>query len=298
MGGACFKPDPPDPAKLRMIEACTNAFNAVDTDNTGTVDCDKLKAALRSLDLNPTTAEVGEMIYTANCGSSDSMTLDEYINMVEAAQPAPEDTTADLIEIFSILDDPQTGTISFRQLINFMGADKEGKMTKEQADDMVIHLDQDGDGLINCDEFICMFQGGKTMNIVKVTPRTLQKGLTEGSNGNAPSIECDQVRRMSEEQIRMKGIHFRKAFAKNNQQLLTNPCTNRSTTNKSVVNLRPPLKPPPLNPLPPTLNPLQPPLNPLPPTLKPLQPPLKPLQPPLKPLQPPLKRRQIRQIRH
>jgi len=229
MGGACFKPDPPsDPEKLRMIETCTKAFNAIDTNNTGTIDCDELKAALRSLGLNPTTAEAGEMIYAAwtsrsSTGRSDVMTLDEYINMVEAAQPAPEDTTADLIEIFSILDDPQTGTISFRQLINFMGTDKEGKMTKEQVEDMVNHLDQDGDGRINCDEFIYMFQGGKTETMAKVTPRTLQKELIEGSNGNAPRTECDQVRRMSQEQARIRSIHFRTAFASNNQQVLTNP---------------------------------------------------------------------------
>ena len=62
------------------------------------------------------------------------------------------DTREEIMKVFALFDDDQTGAISFRNLkrvANELGEN----LTDEELQEMIDEADRDGDGMINEDEF-------------------------------------------------------------------------------------------------------------------------------------------------
>ena len=83
--------------------------------------------------------------------SSPTVLLDEFVEMA-TPKIQNRDTREEIMKVFALFDDDQTGAISFRNLkrvANELGEN----LSDEELQEMIDEADRDGDGMINEDEF-------------------------------------------------------------------------------------------------------------------------------------------------
>ncbi|KAJ1459351.1 hypothetical protein M885DRAFT_511254 [Pelagophyceae sp. CCMP2097] len=133
------------------MEEIREAFNLFDTEGKGSIDIKELKAAFRALGFQVKKAEIRRMMQDVDKESSPTVLFDEFVEMATPKMQS-RDTREEIMKVFSLFDDDQTGAISFRNLkrvANELGEN----LTDEELQEMVDEADRDGDGLINEDEF-------------------------------------------------------------------------------------------------------------------------------------------------
>jgi Ca2+-binding EF-hand superfamily protein len=76
----------------------------------------------------------------------------EFLDLMSqlAKEDGPPDTQQELLDAFAVFDQDGSGTISPAELRQVLVAQGE-KYTDSEIDDMISHVDLDGDGLINCE---------------------------------------------------------------------------------------------------------------------------------------------------
>merc|ERR1712146_421656 len=115
------------------------AFDLLDTDGSGTIDAKELKVAMCALGLD------------ADKDGSGTIDFNEFLNMM-TARMGDRDSREEIIKVFRLFDDDETGKISFKNLKRV--AQELGKnMTDEELQEMIDEADRDGDGEVNEEEF-------------------------------------------------------------------------------------------------------------------------------------------------
>ena len=96
-------------------------------------------------------AEIRRMMQDVDKESSPTVLFDEFVEMATPKMQS-RDTREEIMKVFALFDDDQTGAISFRNLkrvANELGEN----LTDEELQEMIDEADRDGDGMINEDEF-------------------------------------------------------------------------------------------------------------------------------------------------
>merc|ERR1711906_1108 len=114
-----------------QIQEIREAFDLFDTDGSGTIDAKELKVAMRALGLDAKK--------------------DEFRNMM-TARMGDRDSREEIIKVFRLFDDDETGKISFKNLKR-VAQELGENMTDEELQEMIDEADRDGDGEVNEDEF-------------------------------------------------------------------------------------------------------------------------------------------------
>merc|ERR1712072_1502291 len=114
-----------------QIQEIREAFDLFDTDGSGTIDAKELKVAMRALGLDAKKNEILNMM-TARMGDRDSL--------------------EEIVKVFRLFDDDETGKISFKNLKR-VAQELGENMTDEELQEMIDEADRDGDGEVNEDEF-------------------------------------------------------------------------------------------------------------------------------------------------
>ncbi|KAF1774881.1 EF-Hand 1, calcium-binding site [Phytophthora cactorum] len=127
------------------LEEIKEAFHLFDTDGSGSIDVRELKAAMRALGFQVKKSEIRQMIADIDKDESGTINLDEFIEMMTGKMNS-RDSREEIMKIFQLFDDDNTGKISFRNL-------KAQTLTDEEMQEMIDEADRDGDGLINEEEF-------------------------------------------------------------------------------------------------------------------------------------------------
>ena len=133
------------------MEEVREAFNLFDTEGRGQIDIKELKAAFRALGFQVKKAEIRRMMQDVDKESSAIVPFDDFVEMATPKLQS-RDTREEIMKVFALFDDDQTGAISFRNLkrvANELGEN----LTDEELQEMIDEADRDGDGMINEDEF-------------------------------------------------------------------------------------------------------------------------------------------------
>ncbi|XP_073304288.1 calmodulin-like [Primulina huaijiensis] len=124
-----------------------DAFCLIDKNSDGVIDIEELAIAIQSLDENTKREELEEMMNEVD----GEMDFEEFINIM--ARKIKENMVEELREAFQVFDRDQDGFVSAIELkIVMINLGK--RLTNEEATQMIIAADVDGDGLISCDEFV------------------------------------------------------------------------------------------------------------------------------------------------
>ena len=134
------------------MEEIKEAFNLFDTEGKGNIDVRELKAAFRALGFQVKKQEIRQMFLDMDKDlSSATVSYDEFIEMV-TPRMLNRDSREEILKVFALFDDDNTGAISFKNLkrvANELGEN----LTDEELQEMIDEADRDGDGVINEDEF-------------------------------------------------------------------------------------------------------------------------------------------------
>ena len=143
------------PAKKSLneeeLEEIREAFNLFDTEGKGEIDIKELKAAFRALGFHVKKAEIRRMLQDIDKETTAVIPFDDFLEMA-TPKMHNRDTREEIMKVFALFDDDNTGAISFRNLkrvANELGE----SLTDAELQEMIDEADRDGDGLINQDEF-------------------------------------------------------------------------------------------------------------------------------------------------
>lgn len=133
-------------------EEIKEAFNLFDTEGKGVIDVRELKAAFRALGFQVKKAEIRQMFIDMDKDlSSATITFDEFVEMV-TPRMQNRDSREEIMKVFALFDDDNTGAISFKNLKR-VATELGENLTDEELQEMVDEADRDGDGVISEEEF-------------------------------------------------------------------------------------------------------------------------------------------------
>ncbi len=134
------------------MEEIKEAFNLFDTEGKGTIDVRELKAAFRALGFQVKKTEIRQMFVDMDKDlSSATVTFDEFVEMV-SPRMLNRDSREEILKVFALFDDDNTGAISFKNLKR-VATELGENLTDEELQEMIDEADRDGDGVINEEEF-------------------------------------------------------------------------------------------------------------------------------------------------
>ena len=128
------------------------AFALFDKNGDGTITVLELGTVMRSLDQNPTEAELQDMINEVDADGNGTLDFDEFCNLM-AKQMKESNQEEELRERFKLFDKDGNGLISRDELKIVMQQLGE-KLSEEDIDEMIMDADKNGDGQIDYEEFV------------------------------------------------------------------------------------------------------------------------------------------------
>ena len=134
-----------------QIQEIREAFDLFDTDGSGTIDAKELKVAMRALGLDAKKDEIRRMINDIDKDGSGTIDFNEFLNMM-TARMGDRDSREEIVKVFRLFDDDETGKISFKNLKR-VAQELGENMTDEELQEMIDEADRDGDGEVNEEEF-------------------------------------------------------------------------------------------------------------------------------------------------
>ncbi|XP_019640276.1 PREDICTED: calmodulin-like [Branchiostoma belcheri] len=141
------------------IKELQDAFLVFDKDGDGMINTSELATVMRSLGMNPTEAEIQDMMAEMDADGSGEIDFDEFLGLM-GQRMQDVDEEEELKNAFKTFDKDGDGYITPAELRVVMTNLGE-KLTDDEVDEMIHDADQDGDGKIDYDEFVQMMCGGK-----------------------------------------------------------------------------------------------------------------------------------------
>jgi Ca2+-binding EF-hand superfamily protein len=213
-------PEPPEPKALmgELKKEIQNAFNVFDADGSGEIDSMELTLTMRALGLNPTPAEVREIMAEVDDDGSGTMEFEEFANLMQKMILAPSTHKDDILYsaggemnlnklqlCAKAMRDPSLNPEEMESLeaqlqeeiveaFNMFDEDGSGeideeemensmkalglKPTNEEVKRIIAETDKTGSGTINLEEF------GKLMRDLIVNPKTHKDDILNSSGSD------------------------------------------------------------------------------------------------------------------
>ncbi|CEP11988.1 hypothetical protein [Parasitella parasitica] len=142
-----------------QIQEYREAFQLFDKDGNGSISAPELGVVLRTFGMNPSEAELQDMVDDVDADGNGNIDFDEFLSLVKSFKQEEGDTN-DLQEAFRVFDADGNGMIDRSELQKVMLSLNEN-LSEEEIDAMINEADVNGDGQISFDEFKEMMGGGK-----------------------------------------------------------------------------------------------------------------------------------------
>lgn len=143
------------------IAGLKQMFKMIDTDNSGQISFEELKAGLKRFGANLDESEIYDLMQAADVDNSGTIDYGEFIAATLHLNKI--DREDHLFAAFSYFDKDGSGYITQDEL---QQACEEFGIEDVRLEDMMREVDQDNDGRIDYNEFVAMMQKGNT-DIIK-----------------------------------------------------------------------------------------------------------------------------------
>jgi len=134
-----------------QLEEIQEAFKLYDTDDSGTIDADELKVAMRAMGFEPKRDEVRRMIQESDRDGTGTIPFETF-KAVMAQKMRTRDPREEAIKAFRLFDDDETGTISLKNLRR-VAKELGENMTDDELQIVVDYCDLDGRGEVSMEDF-------------------------------------------------------------------------------------------------------------------------------------------------
>lgn len=126
---------------------------SLDKANEGIIPTKDLGLAIRAVYLNPTEAELHEMIAEVDPEGAGTLSLDAFLMLVSKRQK-DLDVEEDILDAFRVFDKDGNGFISNVELRYILSNLGEKLMEGEDLEEMIKEAECNDDGQINYEEFV------------------------------------------------------------------------------------------------------------------------------------------------
>ncbi|CAH8273708.1 unnamed protein product [Arabidopsis lyrata] len=157
------------------IAGLKEMFKAMDTDNSGAITFDELKAGLRRYGSTLKDTEIRDLMEAADIDKSGTIDYGEFIAATIHLNKLEREEH--LLSAFRYFDKDGSGYITIDELQH---ACAEQGMSDVFLEDVIKEVDQDNDGRIDYGEFVAMMQKG-------IVGRTMRKSINMSLRNNAVS---------------------------------------------------------------------------------------------------------------
>eukprot|EP00397_Hematodinium_sp_SG-2012_P057759 GEMP01072496.1.p1 GENE.GEMP01072496.1~~GEMP01072496.1.p1 ORF type:complete len:154 (-),score=43.49 GEMP01072496.1:368-829(-) len=133
------------------MEELREAFILFDTDASGLIDARELKAVIRALGFEVKKDDVRQMLRDIGRDSTQAISFEDFCAIM-GGKMGMRNSREEILKIFKLFDEDDTGKISFRNLKRVAQEIGEN-FTDAELQEMIEEADRDGDGLLNQEEF-------------------------------------------------------------------------------------------------------------------------------------------------
>ncbi|CAI9759841.1 unnamed protein product [Fraxinus pennsylvanica] len=137
------------------IAGLKEMFKMIDTDNSGHITFEELKAGLKRVGANLNESEIYDLMQAADVDNSGTIDYGEFVAATLHLNKIEREDH--LFAAFSYFDKDGSGYITPDEL---QQACQEFGMEDSRLEEMIQEVDQDNDGRIDYNEFVCMMQKG------------------------------------------------------------------------------------------------------------------------------------------
>ena len=130
-----------------LISQYRKAFAAHEKDEEGKISPKYLGEVMRSVGMNPTQAELQDMINEADGERKGAIEFGEFLNMMEGKKDYVE-SEDEVLAAFRVFDADGTGYVSAEELREVLTSLGE-KLTEEEVEELFSEGEIDTDGFIN-----------------------------------------------------------------------------------------------------------------------------------------------------
>eukprot|EP00308_Calcidiscus_leptoporus_P013687 CAMPEP_0119372636 /NCGR_PEP_ID=MMETSP1334-20130426/20955_1 /TAXON_ID=127549 /ORGANISM="Calcidiscus leptoporus, Strain RCC1130" /LENGTH=221 /DNA_ID=CAMNT_0007390173 /DNA_START=96 /DNA_END=762 /DNA_ORIENTATION=+ len=139
------------PLTTDQLEEIREAFKLYDTDESGTIDADELKVAMRAMGFEPKRDEVRRMIQESDRDGAGTIAIETF-QAVMAAKMRTRDPKEEAVKAFRLFDDDETGTISLKNLRR-VAKELGENMSDDELQLIIDYCDLDHRGQISMEDF-------------------------------------------------------------------------------------------------------------------------------------------------
>lgn len=127
------------------------AFTLFDSDHKGSLDARELKAAIRAMGFDVNKEQVRKMITDIGKSNTELFGFEDFVDIIRP-RLHEKGSREDVMKIFQLFDEEQTGVITFKQLRK-IAQDIGDSISDEDLREMLNEADRDGDGGLSFEEF-------------------------------------------------------------------------------------------------------------------------------------------------
>lgn len=144
-------------SRANFTEDLEHVFRKFDVNGDGKISSSELGSIMGSLGQPATDEELNEMIREVDADGDGYINLDEFIEL-NTKDIDPNEVLENLKDAFSVFDLDGNGSITAEELHNVMASLGE-ECSLVECKKMIDGVDNDGDGMINFEEFKVMMLG-------------------------------------------------------------------------------------------------------------------------------------------
>merc|ERR1712054_193571 len=120
------------------------------------IDAGELKSAMEALGFTPKRDEIKKMLADIDKDGNGTIEAGEFMELM-TQKYSDKDAKDDIIKAFGLFDDDGTGKITMKNLKR-VAQELGESLSDDELKEMLVLGDTDGDGEINCDEFVRIMQ--------------------------------------------------------------------------------------------------------------------------------------------
>ncbi|EFJ09896.1 calcium dependent protein kinase [Selaginella moellendorffii] len=143
-------------------------FKSIDTDNSGTITYDELKAGLANLGSALAEHEVQQLMRAADVDGNGSIDYTEFITATMHLNKMEKEDH--LYSAFQFFDKDNSGYITVEELEQALG-----DLNMQDLTEIIKEVDTDNDGKIDYDEFVAMMRGANPPRTAAVAAKAAEK---------------------------------------------------------------------------------------------------------------------------